>query len=123
MSGNSLVADTNIVLYLLSGDETVANLLNDWQVYLSFISELELLSYKYLTDKENKRVQEFLSVCHIIDINDRIKENSIYIKRKYGLKLPDSIIAGTAMFLDFPLITADSDFVKIKELEQLLYEK
>ena len=123
MSGNSLVADTNIVLYLLSGDETVANLLNDRQVYLSFISELELLSYKHLTDKENKRIEEFLSVCHIIDINDRIKENSIHIKRKYGLKLPDSIIAGTAMFLDFPLITADSDFVKIKELEQLLYEK
>jgi len=40
MSGNSYLADTNIVLYLLSGDERLADILNDYIVNISFITEL-----------------------------------------------------------------------------------
>lgn len=46
MSGNSLLIDTNIALYLLNGDNTIAELLDGKDVYLSFISELELLGSK-----------------------------------------------------------------------------
>ena len=30
MNGNSLLMDTNIALYLLKGDTTIADLLNGW---------------------------------------------------------------------------------------------
>ena len=43
MSGNSLLVDTNIALYLLAGDERVAELLHGRDLFLSFITELELL--------------------------------------------------------------------------------
>lgn len=52
MSGNKLLVDTNVVLYLLSGDKTVAELLDKKQIYLSFISELELLGYPGITSTE-----------------------------------------------------------------------
>lgn len=123
MNGDSLVVDTNIVLYLLSGDKTLATLLNNRQIYISFITELELLGYKELSLKDRQKIKNFLSDCRIIDVNARIKESSIDLKQKYNLKLPDCIIAGTAIFLDFPFISADSDFVKIKELNLVLYEK
>jgi predicted nucleic acid-binding protein len=43
MSGNIFV-DTNIAIYLLSGNEQVADLLDGQTVYLSFVTELELLT-------------------------------------------------------------------------------
>jgi hypothetical protein len=36
MSGNSLLIDTNIALYLLNGDEKIADLLDGRDVYISF---------------------------------------------------------------------------------------
>ena len=49
MNGNKLFLDTNIILYLLNGDETLAELLNQKQLYISVITELELLAYKNIT--------------------------------------------------------------------------
>jgi predicted nucleic acid-binding protein len=59
MSGNSLLLDTNAVLYVLAGDETLAAFLNGKELYLSIISELELLSYKKITQKESKTIVSF----------------------------------------------------------------
>jgi len=53
MNGNKLFLDTNIVLYLLNGDETLAELLNEKQLYISVITELELLAFKGITLKED----------------------------------------------------------------------
>jgi predicted nucleic acid-binding protein len=51
MNGNRLLLDTNAVLYVLGGDETLAAFLNGKELFLSIIAELELLSYKKLTQK------------------------------------------------------------------------
>ena len=52
MNGNSLLVDTNIILYLLGGDKTIIPILENKNLFISFISELELLSYINLTNKE-----------------------------------------------------------------------
>jgi len=39
------------------------------------------------------------------------------------MKLPDSIIAGTALSMGIPLITADLDFKVIKSANIILYEE
>jgi predicted nucleic acid-binding protein len=46
------VLDTNIVLYLLSGDKTIADFLNKKQGYVSVITELELIGYPDISDTE-----------------------------------------------------------------------
>lgn len=38
MNGSKLFLDTNIILYLLDGDETLAELLNGKQLYISIIT-------------------------------------------------------------------------------------
>lgn len=63
-----------------------------------------------------------MSECKIIDINQEIKDFILQIKQNYKMKLPDFIIVATAMFLDFPLITADKDFSKINEINLHLFE-
>jgi len=66
MSGNSIFIDINILLYLISGDETVAELLNEKHVFISFITELELLGYKELSESELNIIQELIKEATII---------------------------------------------------------
>lgn len=122
MNGNRLFLDTNIILYLLNGDETLAELLNDKQFYISIITELELLAYKGITEKEEQVINEFVSQCKIISINSAVKKESIRIRRKYNTKLPDSVIIATALYLNLPLITGDVEFKKVNELILIHYE-
>ena len=69
MNGSRLLIDTNIALYLLDGDGRVAELLDGQDIYLSFISELELLGFKHLDAKEEAIVLDFISKCTVIDID------------------------------------------------------
>ena len=123
MNGPDLFIDTNIVLYLLGGDHTLADLLDKKTWYLSFITELELLGFKSLNEAEEKSIRDLLDQCVIIDINPFIKKKAIQIRRSSGLKLPDCIIAASAVYLGMPLITADKDFANIPGIELVLYER
>ena len=80
MSGNSYLLDTNIVLYLLAGDERLADILDNQVIFISFITELELLGYKGLTQKSIKIINEFISECSVIDINREIKSNTLIFR-------------------------------------------
>ncbi|UZO82087.1 type II toxin-antitoxin system VapC family toxin [Aquimarina sp. ERC-38] len=122
MSGNKLLLDTNIILYLLRGDTTLVNILEGKQVYISFVTELELYSFKELNAADRSKIDAILEACSIIDINAGVKAKTIEVRRLYKIKLPDSIIAGTALYFKMPLITADKDFEKIEELNLLNYE-
>lgn len=122
MNGNKLFLDTNIILYLLNGDETLAEFLNGKQLYISVITELELLAYKGITEQEEKVILDFISQCKIINITSVVKHETIRIRKAYNTKLPDSIIIATALYLDLPLITADIDFKQVDELILIHYE-
>jgi len=121
MNGNRYLIDTNIAIYLLAGDKRIADILDQNQIYLSFISELELLSFKKFSKAEDTIIKEFLNDTIIIDINKRIKDFVIDFKRERQFKLPDSIIAATAKFLNIPLLTADQQFKNINEPQVILY--
>ena len=73
MNGNNFLLDTNAVLYLLNGDETLADFLFEKQLYISIITEIELLSYKKITAKEQKQIQGFINELEILNINQAIK--------------------------------------------------
>ena len=123
MNGNSILLDTNIVLYLLNGDKTLIPLLENKQLIVSFITELELLCYRGIKEKDQLIIKEFLSNCIIIDINNLIKENTIDLRRKYSLKLPDCIIIATSLYLNIPIISADEEFSKAENIDLILYQK
>lgn len=122
MSGSKYLLDTNIILYILSGNEFLADYLYQQSLYASFISEIELFSFKGLTAKEEKNIREFLSQFRIINIDETIKEEAISLRKGYSLKLPDSIIAATAITLQLTLITADKQYRQIEKLFLELYE-
>jgi predicted nucleic acid-binding protein len=122
MNGNKMVIDTNIALYLLDGDEILKEYLEDKAFYLSSITELELLSFKGIAETEETAIEFFLEECSIVDMNRGIKDITIDLRRNYKLKLPDAIIAATAIFLGIPLISADGHFDKIEDLVFIKYQ-
>ncbi len=122
MSGNNIFVDTNILLYLISGDETITDILDGKSIFISFITELELLSFKDMNESEEQKINELLSSISIIDINPEIKRLVIKLKKIYKIKLPDLIIASTAYFLNQPFITADKQLNQISELTILNYQ-
>ena len=58
MSGDSYLVDTNIVLYLLNGDEKIAEILNGQNLIISFITELELLGFRGISDESKRIIKE-----------------------------------------------------------------
>ena len=44
------------------------------------------------------------------------------LMQKASVKLPDAIVAATAIYLDFPLLTADTGFEKVPGLNLILLE-
>ena len=123
MSGNEFLLDTNAVLYVLNGDETLSDFLFEKKLYISVITEIELLSYKYLTAKEKQQIKDFIKEFVTINISDKVKHLTIELKRRSNMKLPDSIIAGTAMALQIPFVTSDKQFRTIGDLNLIFYEK
>lgn len=122
MSGNNIVLDTNIILYLLEGDDILVQYLRDKTFYLSLINEIELVGFKGFTEDEEIAIGFFLDECLIVEINQGIKDITIKLRRKYALKLPDAIVAATAIFLGVPLISADKHFDRVDELTFILYK-
>ena len=122
MSGNKILIDTNIALYLFRGDADLGEILQDSEAYVSFINELELLGHKEITVQEENWLILFLDECNIMNFNGGIKDITINLRRQYSLKLPDAIVAATPIFLGIPLISADTHFEKVAELTFVLYQ-
>lgn len=121
MNGNRYFVDTNILIYLLSGDNTLISILNQKQIYISFITEIELLSFADLTVKERNKIVVMLKNFIVMDLNESIKETTIRYRKDFKLKIPDAIIAATANYLNLPLLTADLAFKSIPELTTIIY--
>jgi len=107
MNGNKIILDTNIIIYILSWNEDYINKYLDKEIYVSVISELEVLSYNFESKKDEEIARSFFRNVNIIDISYEIKELVISIKKQNKVKLPDSIILATSLFLDIKLETED----------------
>lgn len=122
MSGKEILVDTNIILYLLKGNDTLQEMLQGKTIHISFITELELIGFKQLTVTEEKQIQTLLDESVIIPMNNEIKKRYVAVRKNYHLKLADAVIAATAIASTIPLITADKQFKTVDELSLVAYE-
>ena len=116
-----ILADTNVIIYMLEGDEVIAQLFDENRIAISFVTELELLSGKKYSQSQSKFLKAAIEKCSIYDYDSFIKKSCIELRIKYSLKLPDSLIAATSLAYNLPLFTSDKQFAKIKEIETSIY--
>ncbi|MBY0426243.1 MAG: type II toxin-antitoxin system VapC family toxin [Cytophagales bacterium] len=123
MSGHNILIDTNIIIYLFQGNQRIIDFLTGKQLYISGISEIEVLSFPKLTANETVELKRFIQQeCIVVDLLNTVKDLTIEIRKGYSLKLPDAIIAATALYLKIPLFTKDHHFEKIAPLNLVLFE-
>jgi predicted nucleic acid-binding protein len=116
MNGINFLADTNALIYLLNGNSCMNPYLQKILAF-SVISEMELLSYSGITETEENCIKSLLNDCEEISLTSEIKNKTIELRKKYKIKLPDAIVAASAIIKKIPLITADKGFKQIAELD------
>jgi len=85
----------------------------DNEINISAINKIELLGFSFV----EQTLIDFVSFAEVYPIDDETIEKTIDIRKKHKLKLPDAIVAATAIINDFTLITHNvKDFQKITEL-------
>jgi predicted nucleic acid-binding protein len=104
--------DTNILIYYFNGEmeDSVANYVSELMAesfQVSVISKMEFLGFLF-TEQEKQQAIEFMDYAKIIKLNDEIVQRVIDIRQEKRIKLPDAIIAATAMEYSAVLITRNT---------------
>ena len=124
--GVKLLLDTNSIIALLSANMQLIKLIeNADELYISIVNELEFKSFSDISKQDLALFDEFASGINIIDLlatNKVLKSKIIEMRNQYRLKLPDAIIAASAIVNDIVLITADKGFKKVEELQLIIIE-
>lgn len=115
MNTERFVIDTNI--FILRFNERLADLLPRGEIICSIITEIELLSFSKLTSAEETLIRDTLAKLAIYGIDQDIKEEAIRLRRESGLKLPDAIIAATAIHHQAVLVTNDTELQNVPGLQ------
>lgn len=114
-----MVCDTNILIAYLNGEHAIVHALHESKrpLYISAITVVEVLALPKLSKSEISVIQDFLLSFVTIPLDNSLAQEAATLCRYFKLKVPDSIIAATALYLNLPLATRDKEFLRIKNLE------
>ncbi|MBB3054595.1 type II toxin-antitoxin system VapC family toxin [Mucilaginibacter gotjawali] len=85
---------------------------------ISVITFIEVFANSNTSGEESQKLKSFCDVATVYDVGIEIASITVELRKRYKIKLPDAIIAATALHNDLVLITRNtSDFEKIEGLE------
>ena len=118
MNGNGYLLDTNAIVQLLKGNKELIAVLGAADfIATSIVAEMEYLSFSGLTDADVALYQAFRGRIQVYDVPSAdtvFTQLVVKARKEHGLKLPDAIIAGTAIAKCLTVLTADDHFKKPK---------
>ena len=115
--------DSNVIIDYLNASlsESAMRFMDkvvDTQSNISVITKMETLGYNFKSEFEKNIMELFISESTVYTINDDIVTQTINIRKRNKIKLPDSIIAATALVYGLILVTRNvTDFVNIDSLK------
>jgi len=120
--GTSYLLDSNIVIYLSKGilttenSSVIASIATE-PLSISVITKIEVLGWNAPTAEEAQVLQQFMDNATIYPLSEAVVSTTINLRKTHAIKLPDAIIAATALVHDFTLLTRNvTDFSKLSEL-------
>ena len=109
------LVDTNIIIYYLDGNTDAIDfvLKHQHEIAISFITWIEVLSYDF-SPEEEIIVKAFLGKFKLIAMTRSIMEQSVSVRKLKRIKMPDSIIAASAIVHKMTVVTRNTkDFSKL----------
>ena len=117
MNGKGFLLDTNAIIQLLKGNAELLSIISGADfISTSIISEMEYFSFSGLSEEDVLLYQTFRSRIHVYGVSsDDPTFTSLVVsaRKKFGMKLPDSIIAATARANDLTVLTVDEHFKRL----------
>ncbi len=115
-SFNRYVVDTNIIIYALKGIEQAVAALEKLEddgieVYYSTIVEAELFSFHEITEEQIEKIRGILDLGEIVYVDSEVALKAAELRSlsrktyQRKLKLPDAIVAATALLYSAVLVT------------------
>jgi predicted nucleic acid-binding protein len=115
--------DTNTAIYYLQqqfppdAEKFMDDLVKDERPVISAITEIELLCWKTASEKDLEVLRSFIGDALVIELEQPIKLKTADIGKAHKVKLPDAIIAATALVYGLTLISRNVyDFGNINGL-------
>lgn len=91
--------------------------LHDQRIYISAIVRAEILAWPSHTAMSLATALALLHACQVVAVNAVVADEGARIRRETGLKLPDALIAATAVLQSAALVTANpKDFRRVPGL-------
>lgn len=117
--GKEYLIDTNCLIEFIakslpeSSHIFVENVINE-SFNISVINRIEILGHKFA----NQKLNDFLDLATVFPLNELVEKQTIELRKQKKIKLPDAIIASTAIVHNLILITRNTkDFSNIGGLE------
>ena len=121
--GINYLWDTNTAIYFLqqqfpiNAEKYIDSILQTNIPVISAITEIELLCWKTASENDLKVLNNFIQEATVIELEQEIKSKTAEIRKANKIKLPDSIIAATAIVYNLTIITRNTaDFKNIDGL-------
>lgn len=124
MEKKQYLIDTNVIIDYLGKNLPVAgmNFLNsiiDAIPNVSVITKIEVLGFN-APDEHYQMLNSFMNDSTVFDLTNNIVEACILIRKNHKTKLPDAIIAATALVNELSLVTRNiKDFDNITGLKTI----
>ena len=117
--GPHFLTDTNAIIDFFKKDlpQPGIDFLSSLSPKISIVTYIELFCKSNVSDIEEIQIKSFVNIATIYHVDRLIAEQVIRIRKEYKLKLPDAIIAATAIHYNLTLVTRNiKDFEKIEAL-------
>lgn len=115
--------DTNTIIYYLQAalpEKAMQQLhtIVDEQPLISVITKIELLGFNAAGIEEQTITGTFINAAILFNLDDAVINQTIALRKQHRIKLPDAIIAATAIVYNLTLITRNTnDFDKIQDFK------
>ena len=121
--GKRYLLDSNTVIDYIAGlysDKATQwlNQLVDKEINVSVITKIEVLSFDPDRDDNYPVLVAFFEASDIFELTDDVVNKTIQLRQKQKIKLPDAVIASTALVKGMILVSRNTkDFKNIADLE------
>ena len=113
-----ILLDSNIIISLSKKQINPNEIFNKKKLYaVSVITYMEVLGFNFQNREEKNFIESIFNSLKILYVDELIARRVIKIREIDKIKLPDAIIAATALEHKAVLYTNDQDFIKLPTLK------